>query len=108
VRHVKGSKHTAVDGLSRRPRTISDDLDELYEEEIDDWITIQLDYLSIAPILVGEGNNHVTDHVTRVSEVKGIPLTAWCLTSKATTSLETLLGEPGANNPLKDDYSKDS
>ena len=50
----------------------------------------------------------MTDHVTQVSEVKGIPSTAWCLTSKAITSLETPLGEPGANNPLEDDYSKDS
>jgi hypothetical protein len=49
----------------------------------------------------------VTSQVTLLSEVKGIPLTAWCLNSEATSSQETL-EHLNANNPLKDDYSKDS
>ena len=36
VRHVKGTTHTAADGLSRRPRTASDDVDEAREVDIDD------------------------------------------------------------------------
>ena len=36
VKHVKGSTHTAADGLSRQPQTESDDLDDLYEEDIND------------------------------------------------------------------------
>ncbi len=33
-------KYTAVDDLSRRPRTKSDDIDEEYAEDIDDFIAI--------------------------------------------------------------------
>jgi hypothetical protein len=55
VKHVKGSTHTAADGLSRRPRTESDDLDDLYEEDIDDWIATELNYLRICPIGVEFG-----------------------------------------------------
>ena len=54
VRHVKGKTHTAADGLSRRPRTESDDLDEQYEGDIDDWITAELDYLGISASSVEE------------------------------------------------------
>jgi len=49
----------------------------------------------------------MTSQVTLLSEVKGIPLTAWCLNSETTSSQETL-EHLNANNPLKDDYSKDS
>ena len=43
VRHIPNTKHIAVDSLSRRPRTKSDDIDEEYIEDINDFITIQLD-----------------------------------------------------------------
>jgi reverse transcriptase-like protein/integrase-like protein len=43
VRHVKGKKHTAADGLSRKPRTISDDLDEAEGIDVDEFIALQLD-----------------------------------------------------------------
>jgi hypothetical protein len=60
VRHVPGSKHTAADGLSRRPRTASDDIDEAHEVDIDDWIEgelfsdtfAQLNAMSISPVSV--------------------------------------------------------
>jgi len=42
VRHVPGTKHTAVDGLSRRPCTESDDIDEANEVDIDDFIDAEL------------------------------------------------------------------
>jgi hypothetical protein len=53
VRHVPGRKHTAADGLSRRPRTRSDDVDECYETDIEDFIDAELGALSIAPVRAG-------------------------------------------------------
>jgi hypothetical protein len=50
VRHVPGNKHTAADGLSRRPRTESDNLDERNEEDIKDFLDSELAILSIAPV----------------------------------------------------------
>ena len=40
--HVPGKRHTAADGLSRRPRVSSDDIDEQEEDDIDEWILDQL------------------------------------------------------------------
>jgi ribonuclease HI len=43
VRHVPGNKHTAADGLSQRPRTESDDIDEANEGlDIDDFIDAEI------------------------------------------------------------------
>ena len=43
VRHVPGSKHTAADGLSQRPRMESDDIDEANEGlDIDDFIDVEI------------------------------------------------------------------
>ena len=52
VRHVPGNKHTAADGLSRRPRTESDDIDEQHEVDIDDFIDAELNAFSVAPVVV--------------------------------------------------------
>ena len=40
VRYVPGTKYIVVDDLSRRPRTKSDDIDEEYIEDIDNFIII--------------------------------------------------------------------
>ena len=50
VRHVPGHKHTAADGLSRRPRTESDNLDEKNEVDIEEFLDTELAILSIVPI----------------------------------------------------------
>ena len=63
VRHVKGSTHTAADGLSRRPRTESDNLDEQYEGDIDDWIAAELDYLGISASSVEEALSNKQESV---------------------------------------------
>jgi hypothetical protein len=44
----------AADGLSRRPRTESDDTDESVEVDIDDFIEAELNSLWIAPLSVQE------------------------------------------------------
>jgi hypothetical protein len=50
VRHVPGDKHTAADGLSRRPRTESDDIDEANEVDIDDFIDAEINAFQVVPI----------------------------------------------------------
>ena len=42
VRHVPGNKHIAADGLSRRPRMESNDIDEANEVDIDDFIDVEI------------------------------------------------------------------
>ena len=54
VRHVPGNKHTAADGLSRRPRTESDDVDEANEVNIDDFIDAEINAFQVTPVLVNE------------------------------------------------------
>ena len=54
VRHIPGRKHTAADGLSRRPPT-KEDLEELKAEpDIDDFILAELNCLRVSPISVDE------------------------------------------------------
>jgi ribonuclease HI len=58
VRHVPGNKHTATDGLSRRPRTESDDIDEANEVDIDDFIDAEINAFQVAPITAEEVDGH--------------------------------------------------
>ncbi len=50
VRHVPDTKHTAADNLSHHPRTKSNDINKKHAENINDFITIQLDILRVFPI----------------------------------------------------------
>ena len=63
VRHVPGRRHTAADGLSRRPRTESDDIDELYETDIEDFIDVELGTLSIATIQAEDCNQVIEGNI---------------------------------------------
>jgi len=54
VRHVPRTKHTAADGLSRRPRTESDDIDKANEVDIEDFIDAKLNAFSLAPVTAQE------------------------------------------------------
>src|SRR5436190_14929007 len=47
VRHMPGKKHTAADGLSRCLQTASDDIDDMYETDLEDLINAELGVLSI-------------------------------------------------------------
>ncbi len=40
IRYVPGTKHTTINSLSRRPRIKSDDINEEYVEDINDFIII--------------------------------------------------------------------
>ena len=50
VKHIKGRVHSAADGLSRRPRTESDDIDDANEVDIDEFIAAELDSAQICRV----------------------------------------------------------
>jgi hypothetical protein len=57
-----GTKHTAADGLSRRPRTKSDNIDKANEVDINDFINTELNAFRVAPITAEEMDaNLLTD-----------------------------------------------
>jgi hypothetical protein len=47
VRHIPGKRNTAADGLSRRARHPSDDVDDALQEDIDEWVLAQMDPLQV-------------------------------------------------------------
>jgi hypothetical protein len=49
VKHVPGNKHTAADGLSRRPATDKELQFEAQEEEIDDFIDAHMGFCRVVP-----------------------------------------------------------
>jgi hypothetical protein len=55
IRYVPGTKHTAADGLSRRPRSKSDDEDEKHEMDINDYIDAELNCVRVFPIITING-----------------------------------------------------
>ena len=50
IRYVFSMKYIIADDLSRRPRIKSDDINEEYTEDINDFIITQLDMLRVFPI----------------------------------------------------------
>jgi hypothetical protein len=50
IRHIPEIKHTAVNGLSRRPRTKSDNNNEKNKVNIDDFIDAELVFINVRPI----------------------------------------------------------
>ena len=47
IRHIPNTKHIVADGLSRRPRTQSDNDDKEYEMDIDDFINAEFFSINI-------------------------------------------------------------
>jgi RNase H-like domain found in reverse transcriptase len=56
VCHVLGTKHTAADGLSRRPCTKLDDINKANKVDIDDFINAELNAFSVAPVTEAEAD----------------------------------------------------
>ena len=54
VKHVAGKKHTAADGLSRKPVTEEDIRERENEQDIEDFIDMELGSLRIAPISLAD------------------------------------------------------
>jgi hypothetical protein len=53
---VLGTKHTAADRLSQRPRTELDNIDKANEVDIDDFIDAELNAFSVAPVTEAEAD----------------------------------------------------
>jgi hypothetical protein len=68
VCHVPGNKHTAADGLSQRPCTESDDIDEANEVNIDDFIDAEINAFSVAPVVTDETER--TERTERTDEIE--------------------------------------
>jgi hypothetical protein len=47
VRYIPRTKNTAADGLSRRARHPSNDIDDALKEDIDKWVLAQMDPMQI-------------------------------------------------------------
>jgi hypothetical protein len=54
VHHVSRNKHTAADRLSWRPCTESDNIDEVNEVDIDDFIDAEINAFSVASVMAEE------------------------------------------------------
>ena len=59
VRHVSNKKHEAVDEFSRRFRTVSNDIDEINEVDIDDFIDVEMNCVRIASVRITTANEKV-------------------------------------------------
>ena len=57
VRHVLDKKHIATDELSRKSREFSNDIDEIHEENIDDFIDDQLNCVRICSMRINENDD---------------------------------------------------
>ena len=57
VRHVLDKKHTATDELSRRLCEFSNDIDEVHEKNINDFIDDQLNCVRIYSMRVNENDD---------------------------------------------------
>ena len=72
IRHVPDTKHTAADGLSRRPRSKSDDEDERFVQDIDAFIDADLDRIYVRPLAIEDDedilNGYYSDHSLRIAQ----------------------------------------
>ena len=59
VRHVSDKKHEIVDELSRRSRIVSNDIDEINEVDIDDFIDVEMNCVRIASVRMTAANERV-------------------------------------------------
>ena len=67
IRHIPGRKHTAADGLSRRPPTKANLAEAEAEPDIDEFILAKLNYLRVSPISVDEPTLILRDDYTELS-----------------------------------------
>ena len=57
VRHVLDKRHTATNKLSRKSHEFSNDIDEVYEKNIDNFINDQFNCVRVCSMQVNENNN---------------------------------------------------
>ena len=54
IRHVFNKKHIAADELSRKSRKFSDEIDEVHEKNINDFIDDQFNYMRVCSMRIRE------------------------------------------------------
>jgi hypothetical protein len=54
IRHISGIKHTAVNGLLKKPKLKSDDEDEKLETDIDNYINAEFNSIRIFFITIAD------------------------------------------------------
>ena len=54
MKHVFGKKHTIANDFSRRLRNFLNDINEIYKENIDDFINEQLNCVRVCSVNVNE------------------------------------------------------
>ena len=57
VRHVPGTKHSAADGLSRRPYNSTEKREGAVEQDVDDFVDAELNLISVCPIVAEESTD---------------------------------------------------
>ena len=57
VRHISDKRHTATDELSRRSRELLNDIDEVHEKNIDDFIDDQLNCVRVCSMRVNKNDD---------------------------------------------------
>ena len=57
VRYVLDKRHIATDELSRKSRELSNNIDEVHEENIDDFINDQLNCMRVCSMRVNENDD---------------------------------------------------
>ena len=91
VRHVSGRKHTAADGLSRRPRVEGEIEDET---DIDDFVAAELSYLRIAPLSARSsdefesGSNRNTEVLIGDWSEESREIAKWLMTLKRPSTMD--------------------
>ena len=57
IRHVLGKRYIATNEFFRRSRELSNNIDEIYEKNIDDFINDQFNYMRVCLMQVNEKND---------------------------------------------------
>ena len=57
MRHVPSTKHSAADGLSRRPYSSAEKNEGASEQDVDDFIDAELNVIYVCPIAAEEGTD---------------------------------------------------
>ena len=57
IRHVLDKRHTVTDELSRKSREFSNDINEIHEENINDFIDDQFNCVRVCSMRVNENND---------------------------------------------------
>lgn len=82
VRHIPGQKYSTIDGLSQQPLTAANIAETEAEEDIDDFILAELNYLRVSPIFLDKSTPILANNYSDYSKKIAIYLTTIYQTPK--------------------------